>query len=75
MSESADSPFPEYMDAQSGQKRRTHRGRRSRGRGPKPSSADHMAEANAHLKNAHDAPTKQATTAHLFRALSSLKKC
>ncbi len=69
----SDSPFPEYMDAQHGQKRKTHRGRRSKGKGPKPT--DHMAEANQHLENAKKDPTPQGTTAHLFKALSSLKRC
>jgi len=66
-----ESVLPEHVQAQRGH-RRTHRGRRSRGKGPKP---NHMAQANAHLKAAHDAPTKKETHAHLFRALSSLKKC
>lgn len=70
----AESPFPEYMDAQQGQKRRTHRGRRSRGKGPKP-AGDAMAVANAHIDKARSDPTPKGTTAHLFRALSSLKKC
>lgn len=52
-------------------RRRTHRGRRSKGKGPKP---DHMAQANHHLDNAKKDPTPKGTTAHLFRALSSLKK-
>lgn len=71
----SDTPFPEYMDAQQGQKRRTHRGRRSRGKGPKPDGADHMAQANAHIDAAHKDPTPKGTTAHLMKALSSLKKC
>lgn len=50
----------------------THRGRRSKGKGPKP---DHMNEANQHLDNARKDPTPKGTTAHLFKALSSLKKC
>lgn len=78
-----DSPFPEYLDAQRG--RRTHRGRRSRGKGPEPSNgqpsgdhADHHAEARAHLEKAVEASqgkNPKSATAHLFRALSSLKKC
>lgn len=52
-------------------RRKTHRGRRSKGKSAKP---DHMAQANQHLQNAHKDPTPQGTTAHLFRALSSLKK-
>lgn len=75
MSES-ESPFPEYMDAQRGQKRRTHRGRRSRGKGPRSTpGSDHHAQAKAHIQAAIDAPTPKASTAHLFKALSSLKKC
>lgn len=69
---SEESPFPEYVDAQRAHKKRTHRGRRSRGKGPKP---DHMADANAHIDNARKDPTPKGTTAHLFKALSSLKKC
>lgn len=74
-----DSPFPEYMDAQRGAKKRTHRGRRSRGKGPAvPASsgpADHHAVAKEHIEAAMDAPNPKAATAHLFKALSSLKKC
>lgn len=70
---SNDSPFPEYMDAQHGQKRRTHRAGKGRNRPPK-AGTDHMAQANAHIDNARKDPTPQGTTAHLFRALSSLKK-
>lgn len=66
-----DNPLPEYVQAQQGHKKKTHRGRRSKGKGPK---VDHMAEANKHLTNAKADPTPQGTTAHLFRALSSLKK-
>lgn len=51
--------------------KRTHRGRRSRGKGPKP---DHMAVANEHIQSAHKDPTPHGTTAHLFKALSALKK-
>lgn len=67
------SPFSPEEQAQMGQraKSRTHRGRRSKGKGPKP---NHMADANAHIQKAHADPTPQGTTAHLFRALSSLKK-
>lgn len=66
-------PFSPEEQAQRGHraKGKTHRGRRSRGKGPKP---DHMAEANQHIQNAHKDPTPKGTTAHLFRALSSLKK-
>lgn len=51
--------------------KRTHRGRRSKGKGPKP---DHMAQANQHIDKAKADPTPKGTTAHLFRALSSLKR-
>jgi len=49
--------------------KRTHRGRRSRGNG-----AAHHAEAKTHLANAQSASTPKASMAHLFKALSSLKK-
>lgn len=75
MNESESSPFPEYMDAQQGHRKRVHRGRRSRGKGPKPASTDHMADANASIDAARKDTTPKGTTAHLFRALSSLKKC
>lgn len=55
------------------QKRRpTHRGRRGRGKGPKP---DAHAEAKQHAQNAANASTPQQSHAHLFKALSALKKC
>lgn len=52
-------------------RRKTHRGRRSKGKGPKP---DHMGDANQHIQNAHKDPTAKGTSGHLFKALSSLKK-
>lgn len=69
------SPFSAEEQAQRGHqaKGKTWRGRRSKGKGHKP-AADHMAQANQHLQNAKDDPTPKGTTAHLFRALSSLKK-
>lgn len=71
-----ESPFPAEMQAQMGHRRKAHRGHRSRGKGPKPAAGtDHMAAANAALKAAHDDPTPKGTMAHLFKALSSLKKC
>jgi hypothetical protein len=76
MQSASDSPLPDYVQAQQGHRRRTHRGRRSRGKGAKPQvdHTDHMAQANAHIRNAHADPTAKGTTAHLFKALSSLKK-
>ena len=79
------SMMPEYMQAQAGHKakmRKAHRGRRGKGKGPKPTNGanpphgepDHMHTANDELQKAKDAPTKQGTMAHVFRALSSLKK-
>lgn len=56
-------------------RKKTHRGRRSKGHGPKPAQPDAMGEANTHIQNAHKDPTPKGTTAHLFKALSSLKKC
>lgn len=64
--------LPPEQQASIGHKRKTHRGRRSRGKGAKPS--DHHAEAKGHLQAAQQAATPQAAHAHLFRALSSLKK-
>lgn len=55
-------------------RKKTHRGRRSKGKGPKPEQRDHMGEANSHIQNAHKDPTAKGTSAHLFKALSSLKK-
>jgi hypothetical protein len=52
-------------------KKGTHRGRRSRGNG---GSVNAHAEAKGHLANAQNASTPQASMAHLFKALSSLKK-
>jgi hypothetical protein len=49
--------------------KKTHRGRRSRGNG-----AAHHAEAKDHLANAQSASIPKASMAHLFKALSSLKK-
>lgn len=69
--QSTDSPFPEYIQAQRGHKAKTHRGRRSRGKG---NHAQHHAEAKQHMEAAMNASPK-AAHAHLFKALSSLKKC
>lgn len=63
--------FADQFDQEVRRPKKTHRGRRSKGKGPKP---DHMAEANQHLENAKKDPTPKGTTAHLFRALGSLKK-
>lgn len=75
----ATSPLPPEQQFRAERRKKTHRGRRSRGKGPKPSTAaagavDHMAEANRHIKAAHADPTKQGTHAHLFRAITALKK-
>ena len=51
--------------------KKTHRGKRSRGKGP---AVNHHEVAKGHLANAQTASTPQAATAHLFKALSSLKK-
>jgi hypothetical protein len=66
------SPLPEYVQAQKGAvaKARTHRGRRSKGKGAK----QHHADAKAHLANAQKAADPHAATAHLFKALTSLNK-
>jgi hypothetical protein len=74
----------ELMAAQFGMKtgKKTHRGRRSRGKGPKPETDDatpeasnHYADAQSHIKHAHAAPDPMATKRHLFKALTALKKC
>lgn len=65
-------PFAPEEQAQRGHKAKTHRGRRSKGKGPKP--VDHHAQAKTHLANAQQAPTPKAAHGHLFKALSSLKK-
>lgn len=51
---------------------KTHRAGKGRNRPQKP--ADHMAQANQHIQNAHKDPTPKGTTAHLFKALGALKK-
>ncbi len=65
------------MDMPSGaQKKATHRGRRSRGFG-KPAAkgaTDPHAAAQQHAQNAADAKTPAQTHAHLFKALSAMKK-
>jgi hypothetical protein len=55
----------------SGKKTWRGRGRRSRGNG---GSVNAHAEAKGHLANAQAAATPKASMAHLFKALSSLKK-
>lgn len=52
----------------------THRGRRSKGKGPKPGQSDHHEEAKGHMANASAARDPQQSRTHLFKALSSLKK-
>lgn len=58
-------------------KKPTHRGRRSRGKGPMPApeGTDHHAIAQGHAANAASSNDPATTKAHLFKALSSLKKC
>lgn len=56
-------------------KRKTHRGRRGRGFGAKPSSGVSDGEVKTHLANAHAAPSHADAKKHLFKALSSMKKC
>lgn len=72
------SVLPPDQQFRAERRKKTHRGRRSRGKGPRlvvsTATVDHMAEANKHLKAAEAAPTKKATHAHLFKALTSLKK-
>lgn len=65
--------FADEMDLPAETRRKkTHRGRRGKGKGPKPT--DHHAEAKTHLANAHQAATPKAATQHLFKALGSLKR-
>lgn len=61
-------------------KKPTRRGRRSGGKGPMKNettepATDPHAQAKAHLANAQAAADPMATKLHLFKALSSLKKC
>ncbi len=68
------STLPQEIDnLGQGKKKKTHRGRRSKGKGPMTPAAHH-AEAKDHLANAQAAKTPQASTAHLFKALTSLNK-
>ena len=60
-------PFPPEQQAQMGAKK-THRGRRSKGKGPKA----HQAEAKAHIQNASKATTPGAALPHLFAAVRSM---
>jgi hypothetical protein len=64
------SPLQPEMQAQMGRKKKTHRGRRSRGKGP----TSHHADAKTHLANAHAAPTAGAAMSHLFKAVRSMHK-
>jgi hypothetical protein len=66
------SPMEAYSGLPSGKK--AHRGRRSRGNGGSMPPVDAHAEAKGHLANAQSAATPKASMAHLFKALSSLKK-
>lgn len=62
--------LPEHVQAQLGRKaaiRKAHRGRRSRGKGPK----QHHAEGKTHLAAAQAAPTPAAALGHLFKAVRS----
>lgn len=71
--------FDDLMAANLGMKagKKTHRGRRGRGFGAKPTedAADPHAKAQEHITNASASKDPKATTAHLFKALSALKKC
>jgi hypothetical protein len=51
-------------------KKRTHRGRRSKGLGAK----DHHEEAKGHMANASSAATPDDARKHLFKALTSLSR-
>jgi hypothetical protein len=56
-------------------RRKTHRGRRSKGKGPKPQGHDAHAEAKSHIAAAQKASDPKQAHAHLFKAISALKKC
>lgn len=58
------------MQAQQGHaaKARTHRGRRSKGKGPK----QHHADAKAHAAKAQSASTPAVALPHLFAAVRSM---
>jgi len=60
------SELPEYVQAQKGHRSKTRRGRKK--------AKAHHADAKVHLQNAIQAKTPQGSTAHLFKALSSLNK-
>lgn len=64
------SPLPEYVQAQQGFKARakTHRGRRSKGKGAKA----HHAEAKTHIANAAKEAKPAAALGHLFKAVRSM---
>jgi len=68
------SPMEAYSGLPSGKKAHRGRGRRSRGNGGSMPPGDAHAEAKGHLANAQSAATPKASMAHLFKALSSLKK-
>lgn len=63
-----ESPFPPEMQAQRGHKAKTHRGRRSKGKGPRQLHT----EAKAHAARAQSAPTPAAALPHLFAAVRSM---
>lgn len=68
--EFVDSPLPPEQQAQRGAKRKTHRGRRSKGKGAKA----HHADAKQHMAAGMKAKSPAEAHAHLFRAISSLNK-
>lgn len=72
-----DDTLAEQFTGLKSDKKPTHRGHRSRGKGPKvnPVNPDAHAEAKTHLANAQAAPDPMTSKMHLFKALSSLKKC
>lgn len=55
-------------------KKKTHRGRRSKGMGSKenPGASDHHAAAKTHMANAQSASDPADARKHLFKALTSL---
>lgn len=63
----ADAALPPEVQAQRGFKK-THRGRRSKGKGAKA----HQAQGQTHIANAAKAPTPAASLGHLFKAVRSM---
>lgn len=70
MTPASGASLADEVDAHIARKGKTHRGRRSRGKGAK----EHHQDAKDHMAKAQEAKTPEASHAHLFRALSSLNR-